>query len=638
MGKVIVTDIETFKNYFCVVNYDTNEKKYVIFEICSEVNDHDKMKRYYGSLSKKDYMVTFNGIDFDYPVLHWILKQKIVTARIIYQFVQKMIHSEEKWRFRIKYPKIGMLDLYKIWHFDNDARRTSLKYLEFTTRWHRLKDIPYHHSQELERDEQKEVALYCVNDVDATNHFLQFSKDKINLRFKMSKKYGIDFTNMPDSTIGSELMLHLYCKKTGLNKNTVRKSGGTEHDAIVISEILFDYLKFENDIFKKAYEFFEKQVIHAESKIEFVTNIDGIDYVYGLGGLHASAEGSFLTTDTHKIIDCDVASMYPSIAIVNKLYPSHLDPLFPEIYDKDIVGIRLKEKNKPKNQRDDVIIDGFKLAANSIYGKSNDKYSWMKDYSYTLSTTINGQLSLSMLIEQLLKIEGLSVIQINTDGVTVNCPIEKEKQYYNVCKKWEEKVNLTLEYVNYRAMHIRDVNNYIAVYADGSIKTKGCFEIDPDFHKNSSQRIVPIAMANYYVNGISVRKTIENHLSNEDYTIGPSTIKNYGIFDFCIGRKASTSTYVFTEEGKENIELNDKVIRFYVAKNKGRLYKRYVKGKRVGGIEKVVSGWNSQLYMDHIEQENYNVNFEYYINEATKIIKNIKSNKISKNINQLSLF
>ncbi len=46
------------------------------------------------------------------------------------------------------------------------------------------------------------------------------------------------------------------------------------------------------------------------------------------------------------IIDADVASLYPSIAIVNGLYPQHLGPEFKDIYKKEIVDVRLAEKAK----------------------------------------------------------------------------------------------------------------------------------------------------------------------------------------------------------------------------------------------------------------------------------------------------
>ena len=55
--------------------------------------------------------------------------------------------------------------------------------------------------------------------------------------------------------------------------------------------------------------------------------------------------------------------MYPSIGLTLGLYPEHLGIEFLDVY-RWIVATRLAEKAKPKDQRDNCIISGFKLAAN----------------------------------------------------------------------------------------------------------------------------------------------------------------------------------------------------------------------------------------------------------------------------------
>lgn len=67
----------------------------------------------------------------------------------------------------------------------------------------------------------------------------------------------------------------------------------------------------------------------------------------------------------------------------------HLGPEFLKVYRDNIVNVRMEEKKKPKEERDSVIVDGFKLASNSNYGKSNDVNSFLYDPLYTMKTTIN---------------------------------------------------------------------------------------------------------------------------------------------------------------------------------------------------------------------------------------------------------
>ena len=111
--------------------------------------------------------------------------------------------------------------------------------------------------------------------------------------------------------------------------------------------------------------------------------------------------------------------MYPNIAISNRVYPEHLTEKFCDIYE-DVYNQR---KSFAKGTAENAML---KLALNSVYGDSNNKYSVFYDPKYTMNITINGQLSLCLLAEKLLTIEGLKIIQVNTDGVTVVVPIGRK--------------------------------------------------------------------------------------------------------------------------------------------------------------------------------------------------------------------
>lgn len=75
-----------------------------------------------------------------------------------------------------------------------------------------------------------------------------------------------------------------------------------------------------------------------------------------------------------------------------------------------------------------------------------------------MSITLNGQLLLSLLAETLVDtISNLTVLQVNTDGITVKLKKSDEALYYQLCKDWEVKTKLNLEYVNYSKMIIADV-------------------------------------------------------------------------------------------------------------------------------------------------------------------------------------
>ena len=63
-----------------------------------------------------------------------------------------------------------------------------------------------------------------------------------------------------------------------------------------------------------------------------------------------------------------------------------------------------------------VLIEGYKLILNGVYGKSNENTSFLYDTLYTYKTTIAGQLFISMWAERMVKeVPGLTFIQINTN-------------------------------------------------------------------------------------------------------------------------------------------------------------------------------------------------------------------------------
>jgi len=90
--------------------------------------------------------------------------------------------------------------------------------------------------------------------------------------------------------------------------------------------------------------------------------VDGLQYDYGTGGIHASIESEAVFSDDEKIIvDQDVASYYPNLAIKNTLYPEHLGEHFCAIYEEVYNQRKQYAKGTPENAM-------MKLALNGVYG------------------------------------------------------------------------------------------------------------------------------------------------------------------------------------------------------------------------------------------------------------------------------
>ena len=138
----IIFDCETFPNVFSMVCYDILSDSYLTFEISNRRSDLSEMMSYLRNIKlNKKRMVGFNNIGFDYVVIHWILQKAIkakssgkkfnVTANQIYKYAMKVIESKRGGEFGINVKTqdviLPQLDLFKINHFDNKAKMTSLK-------------------------------------------------------------------------------------------------------------------------------------------------------------------------------------------------------------------------------------------------------------------------------------------------------------------------------------------------------------------------------------------------------------------------------------------------------------------------------------------------------------------------------
>ena len=135
-----------------------------------------------------------------------------------------------------------------------------------------------------------------------------------------------------------------------------------------------------------------------------------------------------------------------------------------------------------------------------------------------------------MLIESIVdNIEDCTVLQSNTDGITIKIKKTDKDLLFSLCERWEELTKLKLEYQSYKTFILRDVNNYLAIDINNKIKPKGCFEIIPmqngaiAYNKNWSMRVVPKALHAYYLEGIPIDEFIRNHTD---------------IFDFCLSFRA----------------------------------------------------------------------------------------------------
>ena len=622
--NIWVYDIETISNLFTYTAINRDTKEVVKYVIWGGLNELYSLLVH---LSACKGLIGFNSLNFDYPVIHYIIKErdKLIQmdgdkiAKLIYKKAQSVI-SQEYSMVKEEEVLIPQLDLFRIWHYDNKARMTSLKKIEINLHFPNVQDMPYDHTTKIKTSEQvQEILDYNLNDVEATLVFYEKTRDKIELRRGLLQKYGLPCLNYPDSKIGEQLMLKLYCHYTEQNEDEVKRKR-TYRNLFKFSECIPEYIKFKTPEFNQLLDYLKGiEVTELKESFKYSFEYNGFTFDLGTGGIHGCIKaGVYESTDNEIIVDADVASLYPSLGITLNLYPEHLGEQFSKIYEDGIVKPRLEAKKNGEK----VMADGFKLSANSVYGKSNSEYSFLYDPLYTLKTTLSGQLALCMLSEMLMmRVPNLKMLQINTDGLSVSIPVEHQRLYWNICQEWEKQTNLILEYVAYSQMIIRDVNNYIAVTKkDNKIKYKGTFKPvsemlkDGEYHKNFSQNAVTLAVNDYFLKGISVEESLKN---------------NQNIYDFCKTFNATHGWGCETVNSEGITQKQQKTNRYYISVD-GKTFRKF-KDERIIEIE--AGGTKVTIFNKYEEPPystvtgkhfgNYDINYDYYINECYKIIHKI---------------
>jgi len=134
-----IADIETLKPMFLYMGYDRDRKIWHEFEISQYRNELYPLVKHLLD-DGIDYLVTFNGLGFDGQVLQFILDEHRRWAHLsnleivekTYKFAQRII-DDQKYELFPPYREEAMenrhIDLFKIHHYDNEARRCSLKWL-----------------------------------------------------------------------------------------------------------------------------------------------------------------------------------------------------------------------------------------------------------------------------------------------------------------------------------------------------------------------------------------------------------------------------------------------------------------------------------------------------------------------------
>lgn len=467
-------DFEVFKHDWMVVviNPVTHDERVII-------NDADALTALYEE-RKRDIWVGYNNLHYDQFIFKGILCG--FDPKAINDFI--IVEGHKGWQYSSLLRKVYMVN-YDVFHPRTDrGLKTHEAYLgndicETT--------VPFDIDRKLTEAEIAETVKYCRHDVEQTIEVFMQRKSEFDARMDLLKMFDLPLVYLGKTD----------AQLTAIILGAERPARPRDDEFDIVPLPCLDL---------GPYDFIRSWYLDPANQDYSATldfDIAGCPHKCAWGGLHGAiaqyaGEGYF--------INVDVESYYPAEMIAHELLSRNVrDPSkFKGIRDH---RIELKHAKDPRQK-------ALKLVINGTFGASKDKFNALYDPRQANMVCVNGQLMLIDLMHKLVRDAGAEIIQSNTDGVLIRMPDGFDggpDAFYDrvddVAYEWEHRTGMGLEFDEFTRVYQKDVNNYVLVAADGSMKTKGAYvkklgPLDYDL------AVVNKALVEYMVHGVPVEDTI----------------------------------------------------------------------------------------------------------------------------------
>lgn len=467
-------DFEVFKHDWLVVviNPVTHDERVII-------NDADALTALYEE-HKREIWVGYNNLHYDQFIFKGILCG--FDPKAINDFI--IAEGHKGWQYSSLLRKLYMVN-YDVFHPRTDrGLKTHEAYLgndicETT--------VPFDIDRKLTDAEIAETVKYCRHDVEQTIEVFIQRKSEFDARMDLLKMFDLPLVYLGKTD----------AQLTAIILGAERPARPRDDEFDIVPLPCLDL---------GPYDFIRSWYLDPANQDYSATldfDIAGCPHKCAWGGLHGAiaqyaGEGYF--------INVDVESYYPAEMIAHELLSRNVrDPSkFKGIRDH---RIELKHAKDPRQK-------ALKLVVNGTFGASKDKFNALYDPRQANMVCVNGQLMLIDLMHKLVRDVGAEIIQSNTDGVLIRMPDGFDggpDAFYDrvddVAYEWEHRTGMGLEFDEFTRVYQKDVNNYVLVAADGSMKTKGAYvkklgPLDYDL------AVVNKALVEFMVHGVPVEDTI----------------------------------------------------------------------------------------------------------------------------------
>jgi len=367
----VVFDIEVFTNIFHVTAYNTETKDLVKYEVSERKNNIRDVIRFF---SVRDcYFVGYNNLHYDNPIINYCIEffnnelfsvHEICTSiynlsRVITDKEDKSIERWKRWKYANNFETLDLLTMLY-----SQALRVSLKEMQVTMHYKNVQEFVVDWSVALAIDKFDDMIAYNINDVMSTNELLERSAKDIALRISIEDEYHIRCLSKDGVGIGTELLKQRYLAKTGQTWDQI-KNLRSPMDFIALRDVILPKISYSTQILQSLLERLKMATVSPGRKgLEEQFIFGGLKISVGVGGIHSKNTPEIITPAKDEVLlDCDAASLYPSLLISYGFYPKHLGHEFVDIYT-DVRTERLQAKHSKQKNKDTTL----KLLLNSVTG------------------------------------------------------------------------------------------------------------------------------------------------------------------------------------------------------------------------------------------------------------------------------
>lgn len=485
--RLIVYDVEVFCEDWLVIFKDIETGKYTCVH-----NDNEELKE---CISEDCIYIGFNSKHYDQFIIKAICCG--FTPQEVKQVNDFIIGGGQGWEcpmLRDFFFRFNNVDIK-----DDMQMGLSLKAIEGHLGLSvEESTVPFDIDRPLTEEELKETAKYCIHDVDTTEKLVELRKDYLKNKIHIGKLAGLDEVKAMGMT---------NAKLTAALLKAEQKPHDDERKYVYPPNLKREYIPQEVfDFFDRMYdpEISDKELFSDKQTF----SIGDCPGVVGYGGIHAAIPNYFFVESEDRVIrNKDAASYYPHLMTLCG-YTSRNIPSA-KVFE-DVLETRMKAKASG----DKATANALKLVVNTTYGALLNKYNDLFDPLMGRSVCITGQLFLMELAQHLYAdIPDLKIVQLNTDGIMVECDRKYLPKLDEICDEWQSRTGFELEEDAVVRIAQKDVNNYVEVQEGGKAKSKGGYLVRGistvgAFNINNNACIVAAAVKEYLVNGVPVEDTI----------------------------------------------------------------------------------------------------------------------------------